>query len=317
MKQVAIIGSGIIGLTTAQSLVNQGFAVTIFSDDNAHLNCSTKAGAYWWPHKCSPEKHVLRWAKTSLDRYLTLQDNNLGIQLIDHVRLCEVADEEKYVLDIVDTHENLPSVFGTTLYHECYSLKVPFINIHRLFDYLSTELLQNGVVFKQRSIAHFDQLSGAFNLVINCSGLGAQTLCDDSALYPARGVTLTVTNTIDLNTSYRTITGKEFFTLILPRENDILLGGSVEAGVDSDQIDKQLIEQILQNSIGILPELADCEILGSSCGFRPNRHSIRLELDESFAVPVIHNYGHGGGGYTVAFGCADDCAEIASDLLSL
>jgi D-amino-acid oxidase len=42
-------------------------------------------------------------------------------------------------------------------------------------------------------------------------------------------------------------------------------------------------------------------------GLRPGRTAVRLERMGN----IIHNYGHGGGGYTVAWGCASEVGRLA------
>jgi len=41
-------------------------------------------------------------------------------------------------------------------------------------------------------------------------------------------------------------------------------------------------------------------------GLRPGRSPLRLESEELRSVPVVHCYGHGGSGITLAMGCAED-----------
>ena len=52
-------------------------------------------------------------------------------------------------------------------------------------------------------------------------------------------------------------------------------------------------------------------------GLRPGRKEVRLELEMAGpSCPIVHNYGHGGGGFTVAWGCANEVARIVQDYLS-
>ncbi len=54
----------------------------------------------------------------------------------------------------------------------------------------------------------------------------------------------------------------------------------------------------------------DAEIVGKQAGLRPSRKGgVRLELEHfklkgGKTVKVIHNYGHGGSGVTISWGCA-------------
>jgi D-amino-acid oxidase len=38
--------------------------------------------------------------------------------------------------------------------------------------------------------------------------------------------------------------------------------------------------------------------------------SVRLEADADDDVTVVHNYGHGGAGVTLSWGCAEDAAQL-------
>ncbi|NEB20988.1 FAD-dependent oxidoreductase, partial [Streptomyces coelicoflavus] len=53
--------------------------------------------------------------------------------------------------------------------------------------------------------------------------------------------------------------------------------------------------------------------LAHRVGLRPARDAVRLERG---TLPdgrrLVHNYGHGGAGVTVAWGCAQEAARLAS-----
>lgn len=73
----------------------------------------------------------------------------------------------------------------------CYNYEQS-INFHGL-NYLSCHrLLINGVTFEQKKINSFKELSDKFDIIINCTGLGARKLCDDRRLVSIRGQVLKV-----------------------------------------------------------------------------------------------------------------------------
>jgi D-amino-acid oxidase len=55
-------------------------------------------------------------------------------------------------------------------------------------------------------------------------------------------------------------------------------------------------------------------VLAERVGLRPFRKSgVRLERDQlRDGRAVIHNYGHGGGGFTLSWGCAREVLEAAT-----
>jgi D-amino-acid oxidase len=61
------------------------------------------------------------------------------------------------------------------------------------------------------------------------------------------------------------------------------------------------------------PRLRGAEILGHRVGLRPCRPEVRLESEPLDGGVLWHNYGHGGAGISLSWGCA---AEIAASVLS-
>jgi D-amino-acid oxidase len=45
-------------------------------------------------------------------------------------------------------------------------------------------------------------------------------------------------------------------------------------------------------------------------GLRPARHLVRLEWSEVDGLALIHNYGHGGAGLTLSWGCAAEVGRL-------
>ncbi|MEO8713061.1 MAG: FAD-dependent oxidoreductase, partial [Parafilimonas sp.] len=74
------------------------------------------------------------------------------------------------------------------------------------------------------------------------------------------------------------------------------------------------IERLLNNAYSVFPELKQQKVIGSWAGLRPYRNEVRLEHEAG--TNIIHNYGHGGSGFTLAFGCAEEVASIVSKISS-
>ncbi len=59
------------------------------------------------------------------------------------------------------------------------------------------------------------------------------------------------------------------------------------------------------------PNFSPSQVLRYVAGIRPYRKkSIRLELEPIEGRALVHNYGHGGGGITMAPGCAEEVAQM-------
>jgi D-amino-acid oxidase len=56
-------------------------------------------------------------------------------------------------------------------------------------------------------------------------------------------------------------------------------------------------------------------VLGEAVGLRPARPAVRLEAEPRAGGTVVHCYGHGGAGVTLAWGCAEDVVSLASGAL--
>ena len=70
---------------------------------------------------------------------------------------------------------------------------------------------------------------------------------------------------------------------------------------------------ILDKCSKIIPELKDAEIIEDIVGLRPGRTEVRLDKEIISDKIVIHNYGHGGSGVTLSWGCAEEVVEIVNE----
>lgn len=170
------------------------------------------------------------------------------------------------------------------------------------------------------------------DVVLNCAGLGSRELLKDAQVRPVRGCLVTVDLPEDVK---QNLNGKIFvfddnpaggLTYILPREDGCKIGGTYLPDEWDTTVSEQEQEVILQRAFSVLPELAKGKIRNRKAGLRPGRPGIRLEQDLSFNAPktgsylakpmLFHNYGHGGSGWTVHWGCALSAAKLILDALS-
>jgi D-amino-acid oxidase len=147
--------------------------------------------------------------------------------------------------------------------------------------------------------------------VVNATGLAAGRLCADPAVFPARGHVVLVANP-GLDVSVRDEGDPAGVTYVHPRSHDVVLGGTYEPGrwdVEPDPGDRAAI---LRRCTALVPELAGAPVIGERVGLRPGRRGgPRVEAEMVGGGRVVHAYGHGGAGMTLAWGCADEIADLA------
>ena len=106
----------------------------------------------------------------------------------------------------------------------------------------------------------------------------------------------------------------EGVTYIVPRLDDCILGGTAEEGEWNLQPDPETATGILRRCIQLEPRLANAKVLEHKVGLRPGRPEVRLEREDA-PVPRIHNYGHGGSGITLSWGCAEETLRLVEEAL--
>ena len=96
---------------------------------------------------------------------------------------------------------------------------------------------------------------------------------------------------------------------MFPHGDTILLGGTNDEGNWDQEPKSEVAERIVAGCCAIEPRLRGAEILGHRVGLRPCRPEVRLESEPLGGGVLWHNYGHGGAGISLSWGCA---AEITA-----
>ena len=95
-----------------------------------------------------------------------------------------------------------------------------------------------------------------------------------------------------------------------------MLGGTYQEDSTEVPSEDDEIADIVGRCALMDTRIATLPVRGTRVGNRPSRSAVRLELDRiSQRQPIIHNYGHGGGGVTLSWGCAEEVAELVRDLV--
>lgn len=304
---IAVIGAGISGLSSAFKLVEAGHSITVFAKAFSPHITSNRAAAFWLPYHIRNDKRGIDWCRRSYEVYKALSnDKATGISMKQLIKVVadDVPEVDRSWKDFMPegSYTPLPKERLFAGYIEGDEAEVPLIETQIFLPWLQEQLRSKGVKFHQKEVKGFFELTG-YDLLINCSGLGARTLCSDEQLIPYRGQVALLSP----KEGMPIFLDNEKPQYIVPRQDAIIVGGTYEPNVWEETTEPKTIEFLLQKAFTIYPELQQQQYLGSWAGLRPHRNDVRLERENN----IIHNYGHGGSGFTLAFGCAEDVLKLA------
>jgi D-amino-acid oxidase len=309
--EILVIGAGVSGLTTAVCLAEAGLAVRILSQHPPLRTTSAAAGASWGPYLVEDER-VLRWStQTRLKLQELAADPASGIRLVHGLDVSEeLVDAPPWALDVPDFRMCRPEEVGRLprKYTCGWRYTIPLVDMPVYLQYLTDRLKHLGVELEVGVISSFTHLIGLAGILVNCTGLGAQKLVPDRGVFPTRGQVVVLENP----------GVEEFFqdnvrsgdpTYILPHGSRVVLGGCATRGAEDPQPSGRT-RAIIERCSVIEPALARARFIESRVGLRPSRYEIRTECVDLEGTPLIHNYGHGGGGVTLSWGCAQEVHRL-------
>jgi len=165
--------------------------------------------------------------------------------------------------------------------------------------------------------------------IVNCTGMGSSLLCNDETLVGARGILHQYDRT---NVQWKDDIGKQnakdvaILTeeapwgsetepcYMIPRGNTLVVGGTYLEGDKELAIRDNEESSLLENAGKLGIDTDKSKPIGKWTGFRPYRPTVRLEIDSHYGVDegikCVHNYGHGGSGWTVYVGAAKHVGSL-------
>lgn len=206
------------------------------------------------------------------------------------------------------------------------------VNMHHYLRYLEEQYNNSKLGGKLliRKIEESDLLRASlgfiaetqFDLIVNCTGLGSFDLFGDNGLEGREGIVIRAPNTINEDHITLLHTGQydETPIYIVPRpqpENDIVFGGSIKPVSEKITLTveqpyennsyKTITDRIMGMCEQIVPAVSTITPTTTLRALRPARlPKVRLEYE---TPNLAHNYGHAGGGMTLAWGCANWLTE--------
>jgi D-amino-acid oxidase len=320
-----VLGAGVTGLSTAIRLRQAGMDVSVLAAmrPSEHPRphpagtwppypASLRAAAIWYPYHAS-DPRVDRWAVETLHELTELaNDPASGISLVPFVELFRGRPAAYGWSGAVASFGPVPAEDLPPGFESGWRMEAPLVETPVYMPWLERRFVEMGGRVESRFVARLEEVEAPGRLVVNCTGLGARRLLDDSDVYPSRGqiVRVRAPAVKAWTVSDDPVRG---LTYVLARRDGVVLGGTAEDGVWEETAAPEEIDAIRRRTAAVVPETADAEVLEVASGLRPQwRRGVRLEREERRGgCVVIHSYGHGGSGFTLSWGCADEVARLA------
>lgn len=232
---VAVIGSGVMGLTTARLVQEAGFPVTIYTAELSANTTSAVAGgqvspfghyneddvtpawmaqfqaamAYSWQRfqALVGDRYGVRWLPTYQETRYTALPSDWMDPYFPNVRLLRQGEH--------------PFPVGKALVFDTMYVETP-----RFMAWLTDEVLRAGGTIRLRKFETLSDLATLpENLLFNCTGIGSRQLFGDDILTPVRGQLAVLQHQPEVLYAWSG-DGRYMF----PRKDGILLGGTFERG---------------------------------------------------------------------------------------
>ncbi|MCA9303780.1 MAG: FAD-dependent oxidoreductase [Phycisphaerales bacterium] len=244
---VAVLGSGVVGLTSALELLRRGYRVTVFAEKMAPDTTTLLAGALWLPTgiEFGDTPGRVDWfhgvLRASHRRFQEIDRGRFGVERLPIYEPAYAPMEERYfnngTLDAPVMIDRLPlagpprsgKVFHTDFIHTGVFLGV-----------LVEEITRLGGRFVERRFASIDDLGSLDEpVLVNAMAIGSRTVFGDDAMYAARGIL------VHLKPQELGYCVHDGYKYMFPRRDCLILGGCFLADDWNDQPDDAIAAEII------------------------------------------------------------------------
>ena len=303
MARVVVVGAGVGGLSCAVRLQEAGHHVDVVARDLPLETTSAVAAAIWYPYRAFPYERVTAWSATTYAELEALSvDPDSGVRMMVGTELHRTPVGDPWWRNAVPALTRVSAMPAP--YRDGWTFRTPVVEMPVYLPWLAARFQSGGGSITRMALT---ALPDRADVVVNASGLGARLMASDTSVLPVRGQVVYVEQ-LGLDRWWLDGEGP---TYVVPRSDDIVVGGTDEEGEWSRTPDPDIAAMILDRAAVLVPELAGARVLRHKVGLRPARPQVRLEREElGGGRAVVHCYGHGGAGITLSWGCADEVAAL-------
>jgi D-amino-acid oxidase len=315
VQQVVVVGAGVSGLTSAICLAEAGWPVRVWTDAMPRRTTSVVAGAVWAPPRPAERAaKALPWTEHSLRVFRELAGNPAtGVRMAPALIVGELTGVDamssaaQLIPDLRPADpDDIPEGFDVG-----FRATMPMIDMPQYLDYLTGRLAAAGCEIETHRVESLAEVADVAPIVVNCAGLGAAALAGDDTMRPVFGQHVVLANP-GVRQIFLEINSGPEWTCYFPHPQRVVCGGISVPGRWDTTSDPAVTERILRRCRRIEPRLGEAEVIETITGLRPDRPSVRVEVEELGQARCIHNYGHSSNGVTLSWGCARDVLRLVS-----
>jgi glycine/D-amino acid oxidase-like deaminating enzyme len=260
-REVAVLGCGVVGLSTARLLQRRGLRPVIYAKAMPPETTSNVAGGLWEPVSLFDHDRVTAQFRTQFEtaaRFAFRQYQSLAGEAyaVRWVPLYTLSRDQAYRMPAADS----PNFEIEKLYPEPRVLKESEHPFRVPYVYRRQTMLIEPATYLNALVRDFQVAGGRIEmrefasrqevaamkeeLIFNCTGLGARALFGDEELTPIRGQL--VVGLPQPEVDYCTLGPGNIY--MFPRRDGIVLGGTFERGQTSLAVDAATSERILREN---------------------------------------------------------------------
>jgi glycine/D-amino acid oxidase-like deaminating enzyme len=253
-RACAVLGCGVMGLSTAILMQRQGWRVTIYAKDVPPHTTSNVAGGLWGPYAVSDPgrtttayyEQFVRAAQLANRYFQEMVGDDYSVRWIENYTVSNTPQPRPWFESGIEDLYPAARALGADEYPfpraHAIAYKTLLIEPHAYLNALMRDVRIAGGQIVVREFFDLRDVAGLGEpLVFNCTGLGAKELMDDDEMDPIRGQLTFLVPQPEVD--YSVIGGGLY---MFPRSDGILLGGTHERGSWSLEPDTETTRRILR-----------------------------------------------------------------------
>nr|CAD7262209.1 unnamed protein product [Timema shepardi] len=269
--RVAVVGGGVIGLTTAVALQERllpSVDVTVLSENFSPDTTGDGAAGLWEPYITGNTSvtNITKWAGQTYRMFRELwqreDGQEVGLSMLPITNLTDHLSDNtpSFWSEVVMGYRMLDPAQLARLgkehgskYTKGYTYVTFICEATKFLPYLQNRLLAGGGHLVRRKVTSLDELAREdYRVIVNCTGLQARHLVGDTSVVPVRGQVLRVSAPWQ-NEVIIDLSGDGHH--IIPNQESVVIGGTHQEGSWDLNVDPKDTQYILEGCKRIKPAL--------------------------------------------------------------